>query len=263
MILVNNTMMRHPLHLHGHFFRFVNAQGEYSPMKHTFDIGPMETVTIEFYANEEKDWFFHCHILYHMMAGMARVVSYENSPPNTQLTPQDQQKVFKEDRMLYFWGQTKIASDAVFGFANIVGNRGILGTTYRVSYKNQYEFQPDYQRFLDKHQFLSVYAGADIRNTFQLVENGKQTDRRVGVLGVRYLLPMFMQSEVRIDHLGNVRFQLSRNDMPITKRLRLSLVGNTDWEYNIDFDYNIAKRFYIHASYDSDYKYGAGLTVLW
>src|SRR3546814_2970584 len=51
-------------HLHGHFFRFVNKQGEYSPMKHTFDIQPMETVVIEFYANEEKDWFFHCHILY-------------------------------------------------------------------------------------------------------------------------------------------------------------------------------------------------------
>lgn len=263
MILVNNTMMRHPLHLHGHFFRFLNAQGEYSPMKHTFDIGPMETVTIEFYANEEKDWFFHCHILYHMMAGMARVVSYENSPPNTQLTPKDQKKVFKEDRMLYFWGQTKIASDAVFGFANIVGNRGILSTTYRVSYKNQYEFQPDYQHFIDKRQFLSAYIGADIRNTFQIIENGNRVDRKVGVIGVRYLLPMFVQSELRVDHRGNVRFQLSRNDMPISRRLRLSLVGNSDWEYNIDFDYNIAKRFYIHASYDSDYKYGAGLTVLW
>lgn len=263
MKLVNNTMMRHPLHLHGHFFRFLNAQGDYSPMKHTFDIGPMETVTIEFYANEEKDWFFHCHILYHMMAGMARVVSYENSPANTQLTLKDQKKVFKEDRMLYFWGQTKIASDAVFGFANVVGNRGILGTTYRVSYKNQYEFQPDYQRFVDKRQFFAAYIGADIRNTFQVVENGKRVDRKVAIIGVRYLLPMFVQSELRLDHLGNARFQLSRSDMPVTRRLRLSLVGNTDWEYNIDFDYNIGKRFYIHASYDSDYKYGAGLTVLW
>lgn len=263
MKLVNNTMMRHPLHLHGHFFRFLNAQGDYSPMKHTFDIGPMETVTIEFYANEEKDWFFHCHILYHMMAGMARVVSYENSPANTQLTLNDQKKVFKEDRMLYFWGQTKIATDAVFGYANLVGNKGILGSTYRVSYKNQYEFQPDYQRFLDKRQFLSAYVGADIRNTFQIREKGKLVDRKVGVVGVRYLLPMFVLSELRVDHKGDVRFQLSRSDMPITKRLRLTLVGNTDWEYNIDFDYNIGKRFYIHASYDSDYKYGAGLTVLW
>jgi len=81
-VLYNNTMMRHPLHLHGHFFRFLNGQGEYSPMKHTFDIKPMETVTIEFEANEEKDWFFHCHILYHMMSGMARIVSYEGSDQN-------------------------------------------------------------------------------------------------------------------------------------------------------------------------------------
>ena len=263
MVLVNNTMMRHPLHLHGHFFRFVNAQGEYSPMKHTFDIAPMETVTIEFYASEEKDWFFHCHILYHMMAGMARVVSYENSPLNTQVTAQDQKKLFKEDKMMYVWGQTKIASDAVFGFVNVVGNNGILGSTYRVSYKNQYEFQPDYQRFLDKRQFLSAYVGADIRNTIQIKENGKLVDRKVGVVGVRYLLPMFVLSELRVDHKGDMRFQLSRNDMPITRRLRLSLVGNSDWEYNIDFDYNIGKRFYIHASYDSDYKYGTGLTVLW
>lgn len=263
MVLVNNTMMRHPLHLHGHFFRFVNSQGDYSPMKHTFDIGPMETVTIEFYANEEKDWFFHCHILYHMMAGMARVVSYENSAPNTQLTEREKKKIFKEDKMLYFWGQTKIASDAVFGFASVSGNNSILNTTYRVSYKNQYEFQPDYQRFLDKRQFLSAYIGADIRNTFQIIENGKQVDRRVGVLGVRYLLPMFLQSELRIDHLGNARFQLSRSDIPVTKRLRLSVVGNTDKEFNFDFDYNIGKRFFIHASYDSDYKYGAGLTVNW
>ena len=263
MILVNNTMMRHPLHLHGHFFRFVNAQGEYSPMKHTFDIAPMQTVTIEFYANEEKDWFFHCHILYHMMAGMARVVSYENSPPNTQLTPMLQKMIFKEDKKIYFWGQTKIATDAVFGNINLSGNKGVLGATYRVSYKSKYEFQPDYQYFLDKRQFLSAYIGADIRNTFQVTENGKRIDRKVGVIGVRYLLPMFLLSELRVDHYGEVRFQLTRNDIAITRRLRLSLSANTDKEFNIDFDHNIGKRFYIHASYDSDYKYGAGLTVLW
>lgn len=263
MTLVNATMMRHPLHLHGHFFRFLNAQGDYSPMKHTFDIGPMETVIIEFHANEEKDWFFHCHILYHMMAGMARVVSYENSPPSTQVTLKDQRKAFKEDRMTYFWGQTKIATDAVFGYANLVGNRGILNATYRVSYKNKYELQPDYQLFLDKRQFFSAYFGADIRNTFQMTENGKRVDRKVGVIGVRYLLPMFVQSELRVDHLGNVRFQLSRNDMPITRRLRLSWSVNTDKEFNIDFDRYIGKRFSIHASYDSDYKYGTGLTFLW
>lgn len=46
--MFNNTMMRHPMHLHGHFFRLINEQGDYAPLKHTFDIQPMETVTIEF-----------------------------------------------------------------------------------------------------------------------------------------------------------------------------------------------------------------------
>ncbi|MBA4058014.1 MAG: hypothetical protein C0490_25075, partial [Marivirga sp.] len=182
-ILTNNTMMRHPLHLHGHFFRFVNKQGEYSPMKHSFDIQPMETVIIEFYASEEKDWFFHCHVLYHMMAGMARVVSYENSAPNKQVSEKDKMKLFHEDKMWWLWGVTKIATDGVFGEINYSNNANVISTTYRVSYKNQYEFQPDYQRFIDRRQFFSLYAGADIRNTFQIKEGDTEKDRRVAVVG--------------------------------------------------------------------------------
>lgn len=77
-ILYNNSMMRHPMHLHGHFFRIVNQHGDYSPLKNVLDIMPMETDTIEFAATESGDWFFHCHILYHMMSGMGRIFSYEN-----------------------------------------------------------------------------------------------------------------------------------------------------------------------------------------
>jgi hypothetical protein len=54
-------------------------------LKNVVDIMPMETNTIEFAANQDGDWFFHCHILYHMMAGMGRIFSYENSKPNPQL----------------------------------------------------------------------------------------------------------------------------------------------------------------------------------
>lgn len=78
----NNSMMRHPMHLHGHDFRVINGQGDYAPLKNVLDIMPMETNVIEFEANLEGDWFFHCHILYHMMAGMNRVFSTENQAPN-------------------------------------------------------------------------------------------------------------------------------------------------------------------------------------
>ena len=75
----NTTMMQHPIHLHGHFFRVLNGKNNFSPLKHTVNIKPFSKVTIEFYADQEKNWFMHCHILYHMMAGMARVVRYEEN----------------------------------------------------------------------------------------------------------------------------------------------------------------------------------------
>jgi len=65
-IMINRTMMHHPMHLHGHFFRVVNTQGDFSPLKHTVDVAPMTTTVIEFAAEEFGDWFFHCHLLYHM-----------------------------------------------------------------------------------------------------------------------------------------------------------------------------------------------------
>src|SRR5690606_37858029 len=79
--LYNNSMMRHPMHLHGFDFRLINEHGEYSPLKNVMDIMPMETNIIEFQADTDGDWFFHCHILYHMMAGMNRVFAigdYQN-----------------------------------------------------------------------------------------------------------------------------------------------------------------------------------------
>ena len=76
-IMINRTMMHHPMHLHGHFFRVLNGQGDYAPLKHTVDVAPMSTTAIEFYGNEFGDWFFHCHLLYHMKSGMARIIHYD------------------------------------------------------------------------------------------------------------------------------------------------------------------------------------------
>jgi len=100
-ILTNNSMMRHPMHLHGHDFRVLNGQGDYAPLKNVIDIMPMETDTIEFAANQEGNWFFHCHILYHMMAGMGRVFTYENSPVNPELP--DAKKAEKMLKWITTW----------------------------------------------------------------------------------------------------------------------------------------------------------------
>jgi FtsP/CotA-like multicopper oxidase with cupredoxin domain len=107
--LNNLTMMHHPMHLHGHFFRVLNENGEYSPLKHTVDVPPMKKVTIEFYGNEYGDWFFHCHILYHMMGGMTRIFSYD-TPRDERLKDFPVAKLIHETNQFYSWGMADVAS---------------------------------------------------------------------------------------------------------------------------------------------------------
>jgi CopA family copper-resistance protein len=73
--LINDTMMTHPMHLHGHFFEIVNGQGAHQPLKHTVKVLPGGFVDLDFTADAPGDWAFHCHLLYHMHAGMMRVVT--------------------------------------------------------------------------------------------------------------------------------------------------------------------------------------------
>jgi len=79
--LVNKTMMAHPIHLHGHFFELVNgAEHMNQPLKHTVIVQPGGTATFDLTANEPGDWAFHCHLLYHMHAGMMQVVTVRPFP---------------------------------------------------------------------------------------------------------------------------------------------------------------------------------------
>jgi CopA family copper-resistance protein len=73
--LVNDTMMQHPIHLHGHFFELVTGHGALSPRKHTVNVQPGGTATFDVTLDAQGDWAFHCHNLYHMTAGMMRVVT--------------------------------------------------------------------------------------------------------------------------------------------------------------------------------------------
>ncbi|MBO9582036.1 MAG: copper resistance system multicopper oxidase [Sphingobium sp.] len=73
--LINDTMMSHPIHIHGHFFELVTGHGDHGPRKHTVIVQPGGKVTWDFTASAVGDWAFHCHLLYHMEAGMMRVVS--------------------------------------------------------------------------------------------------------------------------------------------------------------------------------------------
>lgn len=73
--LVNDTMMNHPIHIHGMFMELDNGAGAFKPRKHTINVKPAERLSLDITADALGSWAFHCHILYHMEMGMFRVVS--------------------------------------------------------------------------------------------------------------------------------------------------------------------------------------------
>ena len=75
-IFTNTSMMHHPMHIHGHWFILRKGNGAYDPLLHTIDVPPGATITADVDTDASGQWFFHCHLLYHMMSGMSRVFQY-------------------------------------------------------------------------------------------------------------------------------------------------------------------------------------------
>ena len=73
-VLINDTMMEHPIHLHGLWSELDNGHGEFRPYKHTINVKPGERLSYLVTADEPGRWAFHCHLLYHMETGMFREV---------------------------------------------------------------------------------------------------------------------------------------------------------------------------------------------
>jgi hypothetical protein len=277
-ILFNNSMMRHPMHLHGHDFRVVNGQGEYAPLKNVVDVMPMETDTLEFAASHDGNWFFHCHILYHMMAGMGNVLRYSNSLINPELP--DTTAAFrgfrKDNHMIHPMAKIGLESNGSDGEVMLNTNRFGLQGLWHLGYAphHGYETEINIGRYLGKMQWWFPYVGfdyhykqidgvkteqSDYKNLFGQVSN--KNDRKTFVVGVQYTLPWLLIADARVDGDGKLRFQLSREDIPVTSRLRFNLMGNTDKEYMAGLRYIISKWLSVSTHYDSDMGLGAGITV--
>jgi CopA family copper-resistance protein len=274
MVIYNNSMMRHPMHLHGHDFRVLNGQGINAPLKNIIDIMPMETDTLEFAATESGDWFFHCHILYHMMSGMGAVFSYEHSPANPEIpNPRlAQRRLFADDRAFHFMAENDFATNGNDGEAMLQNTRWSIGTEWRLGYNDHhgYEVETHVGRYLGKMQWLMPFIGFDWRyrkmdmdevETNLFGQRNTKDKRSILSAGVNYTLPMLVTAQAEIFTDGIVRFQLERMDIPVSKRLRMNLMVNTDKEYMAAIKYIFTRYAGVTAHYDSDMGFGVGLTL--
>tara|TARA_R110000764_G_scaffold160292_1_gene247817 strand:- start:128 stop:1240 length:1113 start_codon:yes stop_codon:yes gene_type:complete len=272
-ITLNNlTMMHHPMHLHGHFFRVINKNGEYSPLKHTVNVPPMGEVTIEFYGNEYGDWFFHCHILYHMMSGMARVISY-NTPRDDRLNGYPISGLLTEADKYYTWAMVDAASHMTefnFTTSNIRNQFNVMA---EYGWNENLEAEVTYERYL--HDYLRVFGGVNIENE---IEDSLDELSTTAIVGIRYLTPYLFNLDVRIDTKLRPQISLSREIIIFP---RTAIFGN--YEYQADFgwvddlpagdnfanevvwnagvEYFLSRNFSLMASYDNRFGTGGGLSV--
>lgn len=274
--LINNSMMRHPMHLHGFDFRVLNENGSQAPLKNVLDIMPMETDIIEFAANTEGDWFFHCHILYHMMAGMNRVFAVGDYK-NPELP--DKEKAYKmlqnESNEWHLMAENDFATNGNDGQAMLQNARWSIGTEWRLGYNNMhgYETETHVGRYIGKMQWLMPFIGFDWRyrdshGSGELEKNlfgqkNKKDQRATLSAGVLYTLPMLIDFQAEVFTDGIVRLQLRREDIPLTRRLRGAFSVNTDKEYMLGLKYIVTRNASLSTHYDSDMGFGAGITLVY
>lgn len=146
----------------------------------------------------------------------------------------------------------------------------MLQTEWRLGINKQkgYESESHLGRYIGRNQFLVAYAGWDYRyrksegtekNIFG--QTNSKDHRGVICLGLQYTLPWFIVADLRADHTGNMRLQVSRDDIPVTSRLRLWGMYNSDFEYAAGARYVLTKYISASVHYDSDMGVGAGLVL--
>lgn len=273
-ITLNNiTMMHHPMHLHGHYFRVINENGERSPLKHTVNVPPMQKVTIEFYNEEEGDWFFHCHILYHLVGGMARVVSYD-TPRDERMKEFPLKNLIKETDHYYSWGLAQLGSN--FSELRLTSSsiRNEFNLRVESDYNRNSEVELSYGRYLN--DWVRIYAGVNTEND---IPDSYDEFNTVGLVGIKYFTPYMFNVDVSIDHQLRPRVRI---DKEILLFPRFFLEG--EYEYKADFgwvndlehnksyegedewlvraSYMLSRNFSIQANYNNLYGWGGGLTVL-
>lgn len=255
MELVNDTMMHHPIHLHGHFFRLLNGQGDYAPLKHTVDVPPMGRRIVEFEANEEGDWMFHCHVLYHMMEGMARVVHYERSGDTGVSRPVAMGEHAMP--MRYAFVDLTVRSNQSEGSVRGMSGRNSLLWNWDVGRERglsswKYEHALLYEWYENPN--LGLIGGARLSN--------HEPSGNRAVAGGWYRLPYLILATATVDSGGGLRLELGKS-FQLTPRINLETRGRYDarehFEGAASLQYAVGKKLSLSVGYHTAYGVGAGL----
>jgi hypothetical protein len=254
--LVNNTMMHHPIHFHGHFFRLVTPEEDdpsTAPLKHTVDVPPMSTRLIEFTANEgDGDWLLHCHLLYHHVSGMMRVIRVTG--PAGEEPPHEPMLHEKESR--FAWGEATLTSAFHQASATLrQGNHDVTLDWLQGA------------RAGDGHEGLLAYRHYVSQRWTWFA--GYRVDTMMGgdkglVAGATYRLPYFIDVTFSQQSGGESRLALAKS-LQLSDRLSLHLSlqhgRHTGTAGGAMLNCTLTKETSLSLGYSSEFGTGGGLTL--
>ena len=105
------------------------------------------------------------------------------------------------------------------------------------------------------------YRDTDEKEKNLFGQRSNKNNRKTVVAGFAYTLPMLVLADARIDGNGKYRFQLTRQYIPVARRIRANIMANTDREYAAGLKYTLIKYISLSTHYDSDMGWGGGLAL--
>ena len=218
----------------------------------------MSTTVIEFYAGEAGDWFFHCHLLYHMKSGMARLIHYQDFTP--ELDVQDVRSKLYMDPW-YFWGEVDALSNMTEGSLTLANTKNTLKASWEVGWQKVDETELEAIVTFDWYlnRFISFFIGMDF------LDEGPDHEEARGILGLSYLLPLNLETSAWLDTDGGVRVMLEK-ELELTPRLGLhgevEYDSHEDWEGAVSLHYMITRHLSLMGKWHSHFGFGGGIQIL-
>jgi hypothetical protein len=259
---INDSMMDHPIHLHGFFFRVLNGEKERSPLMNVVTVPVGQTVAVEFNADTAGDWLMHCHIAYHQDS-MARVfhVTPNGKPPSAH----EAHKLTSHglDGAWYTSGSVGLYSNKIEGDFKLHDNRNIFDVEAKIAFARQ-RIEATYERRLTP--FFGVFAGYEFEREKSHDGDGFENNKS-GLFGIRYTLPYMIESEAALRTDGGWEVKIGSEHQLTEKisllwRMKVEQVGQKPVEFfpRVDLDYNFNPDFSCGINHDgeTDTLIGAG-----
>lgn len=153
----------------------------------------------------------------------------------------------------FFAGDVAGLSNMTMGSLRYSNSRNAIEVEYDYNYKRAYDTEVTYSRSLTR--FLEIYAGGNFER-----EKGEKKAKNKGIIGVHYVLPMLIEANLRLNSDAKLRLSLG-SELQLTERTKLEWSWNTNHDYRGVLSYEIKKNILLSATYDSDFRWGAGLRV--